>query len=746
LASSSSHNNLETLSNTRNLYRQNSSSSSTSNSSLSQHLQQRVHHHILATELDHRHRHHHHQQQRSSLSDSSRLQHDQNAQQQQPHQPQADHDHDLQDDDQAFVKPRDRNAVSTILPPSAFFQPKKPQARLSTLKPSLDPGLTQQPFQSEASNLITSTSPISKANPSSPNQTLFVPSSTSQAAAATATATTLQPRPNSPWGMVSVRSNSSSNRLDTHFNEQGQAEQNLGSSSLTDLGYESERAAHSNAASESNHVDPSAYRSSRLLSMASREPLLFSNNPPSPYSSGRLDATVPLPATGDDATEGVVPSSAGKDSPRDRGEKEANLSDRDPLALRQRASGAASATGMITDHVKIQMGKELQALEELGEKEEKVGATQEDGEKGKGGKRGRQNRRKYKDHAGSNRFLLGGWIMTSSNEPWAFLASLFLILVLPGLYLGFEAPWMVTNVSPGLVVVFIYVWLVALTSMLVTAWKDPGVIPRDLDPDPPCTLGDGAGARPLDPEDPLAIPLPRFIRVRDQEVKVKWCETCGTYRPPRSSHCRICDNCVENIGRRNYTSFLAFLWFSILSSCICIGSTVVHLVLPTWSEDRRYPRGDNRGQALDFSQSLSSSPVSAVLFFLTTLTVTPITILALYHVRLCLLNRTTVEQIRINTLSEYGLQHRPRRDPFQSRGGQDDGSYGFLDPIKLFFLSKILCKDEAGEQEKDQDPNPFATKSWKTNLSLAVLRPESFSWIDRRGWVQVDPRRQNPGF
>ena len=84
------------------------------------------------------------------------------------------------------------------------------------------------------------------------------------------------------------------------------------------------------------------------------------------------------------------------------------------------------------------------------------------------------------------------------------------------------------------------------TSLFLCQFTDPGIIPRGH-------------------EEPLGN--------KTDFYSARFCYTCNIMRPPKATHCRVCDNCVKHfdhhcalvnncIGFRNIKFFIGFLLFS----------------------------------------------------------------------------------------------------------------------------------------------------------------------------------------
>ncbi|GKU90707.1 hypothetical protein SLEP1_g4666 [Rubroshorea leprosula] len=185
-------------------------------------------------------------------------------------------------------------------------------------------------------------------------------------------------------------------------------------------------------------------------------------------------------------------------------------------------------------------------------------------------------KRVYEVWEGKNKFFFGGRLIFGPDAS-SLLVTLLLIIVPVVIFCVFVARHLQHAFSPynagyAILVVAIVFTLFVLILLFVTSAREPGIIPRHSNPlEEEFQYGSSSAAVAEGRQKTSdQFPQTKEVLVHGIPVRVKYCCTCMLYRPPRCSHCSICDNCVERfdhhcgwvgqcIGLRNYRYFFMFI-------------------------------------------------------------------------------------------------------------------------------------------------------------------------------------------
>ncbi|KAF3691743.1 Palmitoyltransferase ZDHHC18 [Channa argus] len=296
-------------------------------------------------------------------------------------------------------------------------------------------------------------------------------------------------------------------------------------------------------------------------------------------------------------------------------------------------------------------------------------------------------RRKWEVFPGKNRFFCDGRIILA-RQSGVLPLTLGLIVVTCGLFFAFDCPFLVDHITVLIPVIGAVLFVFVVISLLRTSFTDPGILPRAT-PDEAADIEkqiDTSGSSTYRPP-----PRTREILINQQVVKLKYCFTCKMFRPPRTSHCSLCDNCVERfdhhcpwvgncVGKRNYRFFYSFIIsLSFLTSFI-FGCVIAHITLRSQA-----------GKSL--VQAIQESPASVVELVICFFSIWSILGLSGFHTYLVASNLTTNEDIKGSWSSK--------------RGAEESG-------------------------------NPYSYNSIITNCCATLCGPMPPSLIDRRGFLLPD--------
>uniref|UniRef100_A0A1D1YE44 S-acyltransferase n=1 Tax=Anthurium amnicola TaxID=1678845 RepID=A0A1D1YE44_9ARAE len=297
-----------------------------------------------------------------------------------------------------------------------------------------------------------------------------------------------------------------------------------------------------------------------------------------------------------------------------------------------------------------------------------------------------QPKRLYQVWKGGNRFFCGGRLIFGPDVASLFLSTL--LIAAPSITFCSQVIIKIRNhgkansgkesdqtqiLTLPVLIVAIIITMLDLIFLFWTSSRDPGIVPRNTRPPESEEAFDGTtpSMEWVDERTPhLKLPRNKDVIVNGFPVKVKYCDTCLLYRPPRASHCSICNNCVQKfdhhcpwvgqcIGLRNYRFFFLFI---SSSTFLCI-----YVFTFAWLNiiGERKHIGSLR-------KTIKQEIPSIVLIIYTFIAVWFVGGLTVFHTYLICTNQTTYENFR--------YRYDKKENPYNK---------GFLRNFMDLFFSKI---------------------------------------------------------
>lgn len=250
---------------------------------------------------------------------------------------------------------------------------------------------------------------------------------------------------------------------------------------------------------------------------------------------------------------------------------------------------------------------------------------------------------------GTNVILCNGSIVMGRDWPFLFLT--FLLFSVPLILFSiFTLPFLLNFLGKWVLVPTIALPLLIFIFAFKTGMSDPGIIPRYSAPRDKITLIHNEQKREvlifheLNPNHILAKEVIN-VQIDKPEsewprISLKYCNTCQIFRPPHTSHCSRCDNCVEGfdhhclwlancVGKRNYRSFLLFTISLLFTSAVFSLFESIFLV-KSWS-----------------TSSIISRVIAIAVLFYTIIFDILISLLIFYHLSIIIRGLTTAEHVKM---------------------------------------------------------------------------------------------------